>query len=368
MKTLFLLFLLVFGRSVVSAQGCDSEKVKTAPGSWTTYDDQNIGGLTAAELAAERKLIASINQIFQDNYKPVGVTARHSANYDMKPSEIDTRHPNRYGHPYYYLLMNFPNYCKDGKVLKHDHSSATMIINVNNGPDIGHFYDDIAITGPDGEVNSDAHIGYRILSKDFFSNGKLPDLSAGWFAYGGTNASYTSDYFWWITRKGKELPFQYVTRKEFLQKQVAVQQAYIAAAKKQRDNKETQNVYKQSGQLDYFLNAQNSLIAKLEKTLAAYQKDLGKDESWLNEVSVIKESYSGEVTRFDFTTLNDQDYFVPVKPNSDYYNRKLPKSEPQFMTIWIRVSAGENPSILGMKKVVEDNVDKFVSMVTNAGK
>lgn len=369
MRTSILLFFAVCNCNIVSAQtGCDSEKIKTAPGTWTTYVDQNTGGLTAAELAAERKLIASINQIFQDNYKPVGVTARHSANYDMKSSDIDTRHPNRYGHPYYYLLMNFPNYCKGGKAEKHDHSNATLIVNVNNGPDIGHCYDTIAIIGRDGEVNSDAHIGYHILERDLIPNGSLPDLSDGWYAYGGPDAVYTSDYFWWITRKGSELPFQYVTRKEFLLKQVAIQQAYIASAKKQRDNKEVQNVYKQSGQLEYFLSTHNKNIALLEKTLAAYQKDLEKNDSWLNEWSVVKQDLSGEPVRYVFTTLKDKDFFVPIKPNPGYYNRKLPKSAPQFMTIWIRVSEGENHSILAMKKVIDDNIDKFVSMVTNVGK
>lgn len=286
MKIVFFIALMVFGGTPVSAQDCDPEKIKTAPGTWTTYVDQNTGGLTAAELAAERKLVASINKVFQDNYKPVGVTARHSANYDMKPSEIDTRHPNRYGHPYYYLLMNFPNYCKGGKVEKHDHSNATLIININNGPGIGNKYDTIAITDKEGLVNNT--YGYHILEQDLIPNGSLPDLSNGWYAYGGPDAVHTSSYFWLVTRKGSELPFQYVTRKEFLLKQVAIQQAYIAAAKKQRDNKEMQNVYKQSGQLEYFLSTHNNNIAQLEKTLVAYQKDLEKDADWLNERSIVK--------------------------------------------------------------------------------
>lgn len=367
MKTITLIFLLVFETIIAFTQNCDPENIKTAPGSWTTYPDQNTGGLTAAELAAERKLIASINQVFQDQYKPVGVTAQHSANYDMKPSDIDTRHPNRYGHPYYYLLMNFANYCKGGRVEKHDHSHATLIINVNNGPDIGHCYDTIAVIGRDGEVNSDAY-GYHILGRDLIPNGSLPDMSDGWYTYGGSDAVHTSDYFWWITRKGSELPFQYVTRKEFLLKQAAIQQAHIASAKKRWDNKELQNVYKQSGQLEYYTTAHNKLIALLEKTLAAYQKDLEKDEGWLNEWSVVKSHYNGEFSRFVFTGLNDPEFVMPVKPNPGYYNRKLPKSAPQFITIWLRVSDGENHSIRAMKKVIEDNIDKFVSMVEQTGK
>lgn len=368
MKTIVLILLLVFGRSVVSAQDCDPEKIKTAPGTWTTYADQNTGGLTVVELADERKLIASINQIFQDNYNPIGVTARHSANYDKNPTSINVGHPNRYGHPYYYLLMNFPNYCKGGKAEKHDHSNATLIVNVNNGPDIGHCYDTIAIIGRDGEVNSDAHIGYHILERDLIPNGSLPDLSDGWYTYGGPDAVYTSDYFWWITRKGSELPFQYVTRKEFLQKQVAFQLASIATMKKHRDNKEVQDAYKQSGQLDYYISQCNQQIATIEKTLAAYKNDLQKDEGWLNEWSVVFDQYNGEYPRFVFVTLNDREYFVPIKPNPSYFNRKLPKSAPQFMTIWIRVSEGENHSILAMKKVIDANIDKFVSMVTNVSK
>ncbi len=369
MKTIILLFLLVFETIMIFAQeACDPEKIKTAPGTWTSFTDQNTGGLTPAELAAERKLVASIRQVFQDNYKPVGVTARHSANYNMNPSEINARHPNRYGHPYSYMLMNFANSCKNGKLVKNDHSNATLIINVNWGLEIGNFYDTIAIIDRNGEVNSNAYIGYNTLEKDLIPNGMLPNMANGWYAYGGSDAMYTKDHIWWVTRKGSELPFQYVTRKEFLLKQVAIQQAYIAAAKKQRDNKEMQNAYKQSGQLEYFLSTQNNQIVNLEKTLAAYKKDLEKDERWLNEWSVVKSQFKDGITRFVFTALSDQEFFVPVKPNPGYYNRKLPKSAPQFISIWLRVSDGENHSILAMKKVIEDNIDKFVSMVEDAGK
>src|SRR5690606_20250283 len=151
---------------------------------------------------------------------------------------------------------------------------------INHGPDIGHYYDSIAIYDRNGEVNSDAYNGYKTLSRDLIINNSLPDLSDGWYAFGGPDARHSNDYFWWITRKGSEFPFQYVTRKEFLLKQVAIQKAYLASAIKQRDNKEQQNIYKQSGQLEYFLSTHNNNITRLEKTLAAYQKDLEHDEEW----------------------------------------------------------------------------------------
>lgn len=370
MKISFLLFLLVFGSSIVSAQGlpagqadCDPEKIKTAPGTWITRADVNTGGLTAAELAAERKLITSISQVFRDNYKPVGVTASHGANYD-KISEIDPKHTNRYGHPYNYLLMNFPNYCKGGKVVKNDHSNATLMIGINHGPHIGHYYDSIAVYDRNGEVGSGAHDGFKTLGKDLIVNNRLPDVTDGWYAFGGPNARFTNDYFWWVTPKGSQLPFQYVTRKEFLLKQVAVQKAYIAAAKKHWDNKELQNVYKQAGQWEYYHNQHNKNIASYERTLAAYQKDLTKDEDWLNEWSIVKGYYKDGLSRFIFTELTDKEEFVvPVKPNPAFYNRKLPKSAPQFISIWLRVSDDENYSIKAMKKVIEENIDKFVNMV-----
>ncbi len=365
MKTTALIFLFVLPSILVSAQAdCDPEKIKTAPGTWITSPDQNTGGLSAAELAAERKLIAAIHQVFQDNYQPVGATASHGANYDMNSSEVDTRHPNRYGHPYNYLLMNFPYYCKSGKMMTNDHSHATLIIGVNHGPHIGHYYDSIAIYDRNGEVSSDAHDGYKTLGKDLIVNNSLPDLSNGWYAYGGPDARHNQDYFWWITRKGSELPFQYVTRKEFLLKQVAIQQAYIAAAIKLRDNKELQDVYKQAGQWEHYLGLHNKHIATLEKTLAAYQKDLAQDEDWLNEWSVIKSYFNDGFSRYVFTALSDREEFVvPVKPNPGYYDRKLPKSSPQFISIWLRVSDDENHSIRAMKKVIADNIDKFVAMV-----
>lgn len=363
MKKLFILFLFVFGSNLAFAQDCDPEKVKTAPGTWISRADVNTGGLSATELAAERKLVASIKQIFRDNYKPVGVTASDGANYD-KDSEVDSQNPNRYGHTYNYLLMNFPNYCKNGKVVKNDHSNATLIININNGPDIGQYYDSIAILDRDGEVNSDAYMGYKFLGRDLIVNNSLPDLSDGWHSYGGPEAITSDSYFWWITRKGSQMPFQYVTRKEFLLKQVAIQKAYIATAKKHWENKEMQDIYKKQGQFEYYLGLHNKHIESLEKTLAAYQKDLKKDEDWLNKWSIIKSHFADGISRFVFTELTDKEEFiVPVKPNPAYYDRKQPKSAPQFMSIWLRVSDDENHAIRAMKKVIDENIDKFVGMV-----
>lgn len=56
-------------------------------------------------------------------------------------------------------------------------------------------------------------------------------------------------------------------------------------------------------------------------------------------------------------------FIIPVEPNPAYYDRKQPKSAPQFMSIWLRVSDDENHSIRAMKKVIDENIDKFVEMV-----
>jgi len=110
MKTTFLLLSLVSAYMAALQPHtlvCDPEKGQTDPGNWITYADQNTRGLTPAEPAADRKVIACIHRIFRDNYQPIGVTVSHSAEHNANSSEMVAWHPNRYGHPYNYHLMNF---------------------------------------------------------------------------------------------------------------------------------------------------------------------------------------------------------------------------------------------------------------------
>lgn len=103
-------------------------------------------------------------------------------------------------------------------------------------------------------------------------------------------------------------------------------------------------------------------LAMFENPLEAYRKDLKKDSVWLNKMAVVKQETISGVYRYVFTTVDDP-YMrvVPIMPNPDYYNRKLPKSAPQFMVINVgRIDGfiGEN-----IRKVVDANIDFFKSLL-----
>ncbi len=144
---------------------------------------------------------------------------------------------------------------------------------------------------------------------------------------------------WWLTRAGA-LPFRFVTRREFLSKQIEIVRSKSTPS---------------------------------PGLLAYYQRLLGEatdDVAFLKEAQVPGLSESG----FVFTTLEDRANRIYVTVNPDYYDRTLPKSAPQHILIRLKRgdvgflnSTGNGArhleSIQKLREIVRANLPEFRSMV-----
>lgn len=358
MKNIFIFLLCLYG-AAASAQECNShEQLKTLPGKWLPQPGDEVAvnspRPSAADAAGAKSVFNKIAKIFQQEYKPVGVDV-----YNYLTHSIYYTKP--YSNSYIYTISNFRFLCINGKRTKNDEgvSSSVTINPVRTSGGIQFL--EMPVYDESGKLNTetDGTGGFYSLSMKQCKGGKLPDFSNG---YHSVESGY--DYHVWVTYDGK-MPFRYVSRKEFLEKQVVIAEANLKdlnkhySSKNWKENLEMFPQYKEK-----MLADKKNHLAMFEKPLEAYRQDLKKDSVWLNEMAVVKrESVSG-VYRYVFTTVNDP-YMsaVPIMPNPGYYNRNLPKWAPQFMII----NVGRTDFFIGenIRKVVDDNIEYFKSILVN---
>ncbi|HRQ50581.1 MAG TPA: hypothetical protein PLR74_08605 [Agriterribacter sp.] len=340
MKKLFIFFLCLYGIAAFS-QECDKEALTKEPGKWLPQpgDEVHSGSRrpTAAEAAGAKKVFNQIGKMFQEKYKPVGADTYNYLTHNI------TSGNSSYGNWYIYTISNFRFLCINGKRVKNSEGVSSSV-HINPPGSLTVSFNEMPIYNEQGEVSSETinNGGFHALSSKECKGGKLPDLSNGYHTVESGN-----DYYVWITYKGK-LPYRYVSRKEFLEKQVAL----LEAQRKER----------KSGDSKEFLSS------FFEKPLEAYRQDLKKDTAWLNKMTVVKSGTINDpvtkkhlYSRYVFTTLNDPFMLVPIMPNPDYYNRTLPKWAAQFILIEIR--AAESFFGKNVRKVVDDNIEFFKTLL-----
>ena len=284
---------------------CDSVQFNSLTNMWKPQPDQNTGEITASELAAERKILGRVLEMFKSAYVPNGAIGYHSTDYQILP-QAETNQ-SRYGNTYSFVLSNHKIECVNDKPVAIDVSLGNVSVQVN-----------MSFAGE--ASNGDSSVGFSFLPRGYYQRKDktaLPEANAEGiqeFNFGdGTTV-------WWITRAGV-LPFRYVTRREFLEKQIEIQRARGAS----------------------------------EKRLAYYQALLSESP---NEVAIVKDievpSLNGYA--FVFTTLADRQSRVYVTVNPDYYDRRQPKSAPQH--ILIRLQHGQ-ASLLNSTGIGARHLESF---------
>jgi hypothetical protein len=264
---------------------CDSSQFNSLTNIWKPQPDQNTGEVTAVELAAERKIMVRVLEMFKSAFVPTGAIGLYGANYDILPQAVTNK--SRYGNTYSFVLSHHKIECVNEKPVAIDVSLGNVSVQVNTS-----FVD---------EANAPRDSGFSFLPRGYYQRKDktaLPQANDQGiqefnFADGTT--------VWWLTRAGV-LPFRVVTRREFLQKQIEILQS--------RSDTSAQRL--------------------------AYYQGLLRESP--DEVAIVK---SVEVKSLNshahvFTTLADPASRVYVAVNPDYYDRSQPKSAPQHILIRLK--------------------------------
>ena len=318
------LFLIILSTFSSAAQDCSKEVLRQKKGAWKAGVLGSVDNVTPGDLAKEKALLGAIHKILTAGYSPTGCQVSYSTVYGKQLSAAK----NWISNPYHYAMYILPFVCDqksaDKSKFKAAIASATNVnITANVIFSLNNLY---AANLPDDDFRGYLKLKQRPQKKE-----------AAWFMgeeivgdY-GTN-SEIKEYSWLITYNDT-LPFLYLNRKE-----------YLLIQKKRLE----QSLKDNSGDKEYtnkFLNNINEYLKKPET-------DLRKDAvcKWNEEERF--ESFAEEGTRGSF---------IAVKPNLEYYHKKLPKSCPQFFTVVYTVSKGEpvfEDNIAAIKKVVDFSILK----------
>lgn len=338
MKHKIIISAFIFCANILSAQTCTNEAIFAITGKWK---DATMGSVTgaAADVAREKKLMTSLHDAFKKNYTPAGVEANYSFMYSASSNNIVKA--NIFGYSIYALHF----YCSDNSITKAHETSSDISVVANT------FDSEIFDTAQGGRAQAE---GFNVMYQ-------MPVLKNGyWYfpekdqplGFGRTGKRQ----MWLITHDG-QLPYAYVTRKEFLEKRrrnLAVEMEQ--SAQSIRDvlkNLETEKKFKEEEykndpakmekymRMDYLQikeRYQKFLADNDKKFKPAFDKleaELRKPAAELNRQAIVKQD-PNDFANYLFTDETDPFASILIKPNPGYFNKKLPPSAPQFFWIYLK--------------------------------
>lgn len=327
-RCLFLVALVTCNASLASAQNtrCDASQFDALTNVWKLEPDQNTREIPAGELAAERKIMQRVTEMFKSAFVPNGAIGYYGVNYDILPQVVTNK--SRYGNSYIFTLSNQKIACRNGKPVTVDVSLGNVSVQVN-----------MQFVG-EAEIG-DSYAGFSYLPRGYYQRKEgivLPQANAeGVQEFNFVDGTTV----WWLTRAGA-LPFRVITKREFLNKQIQLQEAKSSPS----------------------------------PGLLAYYRRLLSDAT--DDVAFVREGKEGEVPGlterpYVFTTLQDRANRVYVTVNPDYYDRSVSKAAPQHMLIRVKVDvpflqrsangARHLESMEKLREIARANVSELRAMV-----
>jgi hypothetical protein len=318
MKYSIAIIAIVFSFAA-NAQDCNKELLRKKPGTWKAGPQGSVHNIIPADLAKEKAVIAALHKIVTTNYNPTGCQVSYSTVLGKDPGTGQNFIADPYHYAMYILRFICDGNSKDKSKYYTDYSTPTTVtIAANEIFSLNNLYA--------ANIATDDFRGYLKLKEQ-------PRKKDGYYFMGeevvgdrGTS-SEIKEYRWLITYNDT-LPFSTLTRKEYL----LIQKKRLAQSLK--DN---------PGEKDYtnkFINNVNEYLKKAETELNKPAICMWNEEERFEKF--VEEGTGGS--------------FIAVKPNLDYYHKKLPKSSPQFFSVVYKVAAGDavfEDNIAAIKKAVD---------------
>jgi hypothetical protein len=373
MKYNLLLFAVVLISYSLSAQkNCDQNELSLRPGKYKEGLKSPVGSIPAKESAAELATLGKIYDMIKTGYHPVGMVAIHSIIVDYNAA-IGS---NWIANPFACVLAMKKFTCINGKEYANGEAQVdcfgSVVIYANSMEWITNIY----ASGLEKEnENGYVYLKDRPVEKDGIYYFKLADTKTGKFEAA------------MITKNGS-LPFEYVSQKEFLQtrkikleKSKPIQLAMVYK----------KHVIRPKAEQDAALQKELALLKKenytqpyIDRFIKDYKTDEQKREADINRVEkyynvplnlidqLLNKSVGNELSKpaiisaqdvFDTFSgfVTDAKGTYLVKPNLSYFNKALPKSAPQFFTVfynWNDKDPEYDKANSGLKKGIDYQVLK----------
>src|SRR6188768_3023858 len=193
MKFITLFSVLLFSITA-TAQDCSDAIILQKPGVWKETVS-NSSGITPADLAKEKKVVAALHQMIKLKFTPKGVEANVNGGYSSPFSWMP-------GNDYAYSIIPRNYYC-DGKSMKTAAETSTYFSIVAN------------LFATEIYIKAEETADYAFM-KD------MPVAKDGYWVFNpideGLGFGMTGKLSMWLITYDGKLPYAYVTKKAFLEK------------------------------------------------------------------------------------------------------------------------------------------------------
>ena len=259
-----------------------------------------------------------------------------------------------YMRPWNFRVLSYPYSClSSGKFTKDTHYGISAYISINTGLHRGAYrlptdFD----PGNQHARSEDSQFGFHRLLDEWLVNG-LPQAEDGYVHIRG---EYEDTY--WFTRGG-QLPFDYVSREEFLRKQIGIVQKALA-----HERAEMERNYAASGQRLDDATFDRIFDPLYKKPLARYEQLLKQPAEWLQQQAIVRMNPEGRDMTYEFLKASQvrPDVGVPVKPNPAYLDTSRPAGAPQYLVVRLG-NAYKRGEYYQLRDLVEQNVEIFKALV-----
>lgn len=309
-----ILTLAIFSVISSRAQDCTKELLKQKPGTWKAGMKGSIVNVSVADLAKEKAVTAAIHKMVNTVYSPKGCQILYGTTFGKSMATGQTWIADPYYYSMYILRYLCDQQSKDKTKYYVDHATPTTVNIIANA-----IYSLNTLYAAD---LGDDFRGYLKLTKK-------PEKKDGYYFMGEEKVDYNSPIYEsrWLITYNDTLPFSYLSRKEYL----LIQKKRLE--KTMKDNP-GEKVY-----LDKYFKNISDYLTKPETELSKPAICMWNDEERFEKF--VEEGVKGS--------------FIAVKPNLEYYHKKLPKSSPQFFTVVYKISKDDD--------VFEENMEAIKNAV-----
>ena len=357
MKYLVLNLFLFLSTSAFS-QGCNQELLLQTPGILKEDAPYNSGKFSALDLAKHKKVLASISNMINVNYKPMGVKAGCHESYGNPRASWPANN-------YSYSIKPLNFYC-DGNSIKTAGETPT------------HF--NITANYCGAEIYEELNNDEAVSGTGFYFIQDMPVEKDGYWNFKEKETALVlgqpgsgKEYQWLITYDGK-LPFAYVTKKEFLEVQkkivAKVKNMAVLGFKDVLKNKEIEKGFKEKEYKNQPEKFEKYMKMDYQETKARYEKLITDNEknykpaldkidsqlkmplAELMQQAIVKIDPHSTFSAYLFTDDIDPFGQVLIKPNLAYF-KKLPKSSAQFFWVYLRGSHKDPTALKFMTDIIK---------------
>lgn len=332
----------------VSSQTCTQEDLAKIPGVWKLGLQGSTTGVSAADLAREKEVVAKAFNIIKENYQPTGCVASWAGVYGFNPATGKDWVANPYGLGVYFLRY-LCDRKKPGQHYVDVATPTTLYINFNEFESV-----------KAANLTDDHHDGFLTFRQ-------LPVLKNGYYFF-KKDVDYNEqikEYIWLFTYNNK-LPYRNVTKKEYLMNRTTF---FIDRIKEINHNDSINRSREYTPEeREYYVSSYNQQREFYNEPLRKIGEMLNRmNEAELSEPAIIRSRGDGFPLP-DFVQMGVENADILVLPDLAYYNKNLPLSAPQMFSIVLTISHGDpvfEHVYSSISKIIEENIDKFRALLAD---